>query len=513
MSTKHKIANAAVIITITAVLSKVLGFVREMVIAAKFGTSIKTDAFLIALAVPEFFTDILAGGALTAAFIPVFSHYLAKNDYREASKIFSTIFNLLTVSLLAIIILGILNAGRILGFIAPGFSEEVLNLSVRISYIIFPAMLFMGLASYLGGVLNADKHFLLPSLQQAILNVVIIFSVVFLAAKWDIRSLAIGFIAGGVIQFVVLIPPVLKRKFKYTLCFFVKHQGIKEIKSMWVPLLAALAISNVVSIIVKMFASTLPEGSISALHFAYRLKQLPVVIFGVTLATAIFPYISWQAAEGNTVDFKRSITRAFKVIFFLTFPLCLGMAVFKVPVVRVFFERGSFTQTSTQLTAAALLCYLPGAIAVSLTFVAMRAYYALKDPVTPLKAAVSGLAVMIIAGWVLKNAYSHRGLAMAQSLAEISIFLFLLFYLVYKIRVLELYSLLVSFGRVIAVSLAAIVPSHYLFGYLRRYSDTELLPLAAATAVAGGMFIVLILLFNIEEGRFFIKTVKEKFNI
>ena len=515
ISPSDSIAKAAIIVASAAILSKVLGFVRDVVIASKFGTSIKTDAFLVALAFPEFFTDVLAGGALTSAFIPVFAYYLAKNDYEEAGKVFSTIFNLLIFSLSVIVVLGMLNAERVLGFIAPGFSAESLNLAVKISYIIFPAMLFMGLASYLGGVLNATKHFLLPSLNPALLNISIILSAVYFTAKWDIRSLAIGFIAGGILQFLILIPPTLKRKFKYTFTLFINHKGIKKIKTMWIPLLITLCFSNAVSLIVKMFASTLPEGRIAALHFAYRLKHLPIVIFGVTLATAIFPYISWQVAQGDMDKFKSSITRAFKMIFFVTFPLCLGMAVFKVPVVRIIFERGSFTGASTLLTASALLCYLPGAIAVSLSYVAIRAYYALKDPITPLKATVLGLIVMIIFGGFLKNFYSHNGLALAQSLAEILIFLFLFLFLVYEKKILDLYSFIISCLRISFISLMAIIPAKFLFNFIKGFLNYDLIhyqiiTLGTAVVFSAGLFVFMIFVLNVEEGKYFVKTVREK---
>ncbi|MFC2061481.1 murein biosynthesis integral membrane protein MurJ [Elusimicrobiota bacterium] len=517
MTAKESISRAALIISAAALLSKVLGFLRDIVIAAKFGTSNTTDAFLVALTLPEFFIDVLAGGALTSAFIPVFSGYLAKEENEEASRIFSTIFNLLLMSLIFITALFLLNSTKLLGFIAPGFSEETLKLAVKISYIIIPSVIFMGLASYLSGVLHSTKYFLLPALRQTVLNICIILSALFFARLWDIKSLAVGFLAGSVIQLLMLVPAVIRRKFKYTLCLSVKHQGIKNIGAMWIPLIIALVFSNAVGIIVKMFASTLPEGRIAALHFAHRLKHLPIVVFGVTLATAIFPFITWQAAEKNMEKFKSSVTRALKIIFFITFPLCLGMAVFRVPMVRIFFERGSFTEISTQLTSSALMFYLPGAVAVSLTYVIIRAFYALKDTVTPLKATVFGLSVMLALGWFLKNTLMHDGLAIAHSISETVIFIYLFVYLMKKTKIFDLPDILMSFVKIAAVSVVSVMPVGFLYSLLNKNYDLESMPYQiGAVLISGCVSVLLYMVFSgllkVDEAGYFLKIIKKKLN-
>lgn len=510
MSTKDKIAQATLIIVFAAIFSKVLGFIRDIIIASKFGTSLEMDAFLIALAAPEFLMDIFAGSALTAAFIPVFSLYLARNKYEEASKIFSTVFNVLFILLAVIFSLCILNSKNLLGLIAPGFSHQTLTLAVRISYIVFPAVFFMGVASYMGGVLNATKHFFFPSMNQAILNVSIIASTLYLSSVLSVKSIAVGFLAGGVFQFLFLIPPILKRKFNYVFKINLSHPGIRKMGLMLVPLIIALILSSASNLVVKIFASTLAEGSITALHFAFRLKQLSVVIFGVSLATAIFPFLSWQAAEGNMEELKKTVTRGLKVIFFVTFPLCLMLAVFKDTIVQVLFERGNFTVGSTRLTATALLYYLPGALAVSLNYIIIKAYYALKDTKTLLKATALGLVVMVISGWLLKGIYYHNGLAMANSLADLTIFLVLFLSLSRKIGI---HSINISFIKISCVSILAIIPVIPLFNFLRNILQYQIVSLSIVIVCFIVLFALLNVLLNIEEGRFFIKIIREKLKI
>jgi len=513
MSTKDKIAGAAAIITFSAVISKILGFIREIVIAAKFGTSVQTDAFVIALTAPEFLRDILAGGALTSAFIPVFSSYLAKEDYKEAGRIYSTVFNLLAAALLVIVVLGMINAERLLSLFAPGFSEETLRISVRLSYIIFPAMFFMGLASYLGGVLNAAKHFFFPSIRQLLLNIAVILCAVYLSPLIGVRSLAVGFVAGGAIQLAAVLLPASRRKFSYYPRMELDHKGIKEMRNIWIPLIAALVLSNANGVVVKMLASTLSKGSVAALYFAFRLKQLPIVIFGVTLSTAIFPFMSWQIAEKKTEEFRRSVTRALKVIFFITFPVCLFMALFRDPIVRVLFERGSFTGSSTATTSSAMLYYLPGAVAVSLNYILIRSYYAMKDTLTPLKIAALSFIIMVASGLLLKSALQHMGLAMANSIADIAAFLALAAFLSLRRGVFRPSEIIKSFIRIAAISALSIIPSFLLYEYTAVAGGTYATAayLAGALIISAAIMTSFIALFDVEEGRFFLNMVRRRF--
>ncbi len=512
MSTKDKIAGAAAVITFSAVISKMLGFIREMVIAAKFGTSVQTDAFVIALTAPEFLRDILAGGALTSAFIPVFSSYLAKEDFKEAGKLYSTVFNLLAAALLVIVVLGMAGAGHLLGLFAPGFSKETLSMSVKLSYIIFPAMFFMGLASYLGGVLNATKRFFFPSVRQLLLNIAIILCALYLSPVLGISSLAVGFVVGGVIQFAAVLIPASKRRFGYSPGIDLKQKGIIEMRNIWVPLIAALVLSNANGVVVKILASTLSKGSVAALYFAFRLKQLPIVVFGVTLSTAIFPFMSWQIAESKIGEFRRSVARALKVIFFITFPVCLFMGLFREPIVRVLFERGSFTGSSTATTSAALLYYLPGAVAVSLNYILIRSYYAMRDTLTPLKIAALSFLVMVVSGLLLKSALRHMGLAMANSIADLAAFLALAAFLSVKRGVFKSLEIFKSFLRIAVISALSIIPVFLLFKYLGipegLYSSAAYL--AGAFVVSAIIMTSLIIFFDIEEGGFFLNMVRRR---
>ncbi|MBN2406633.1 MAG: murein biosynthesis integral membrane protein MurJ [Elusimicrobia bacterium] len=513
---ESSISRAAMIVAGAAILSKALGFVRDIVIALKFGTSVQTDAFLIALTAPEFFIDILAGGALTSAFIPVFSGYLAKEDYEEAGRLFSSIFNMLFIALLLITGLSVINAYGIVRFVAPGFSEETRKLAVRLSYTILPAILFMGLASYLGGVLNSVKKFFLPSMKQAVLNLSIIISALFLSASFKIESLAIGFVAGSVIQFIMLALAMIKRRFRYRVTIRTDHPGLKDIAGMWMPLLLALIFSNAVGIVLKMFASTLPEGRIAALHFAYRLKHLPIVIFGVTLATAIFPFITWHAAQNDMEKFRASVARAVKIIFFITFPLCAGMAVFRVPIIRIIFERGNFTGISTALTASALLFYLPGALAVSLNYVVIRVFYALKDMLTPLKATVAGLLIMIPAGYILKNLLMHSGLALAQSISETSLLAILFLSLVYRSRVLDVSDISRTFLKIVCATAVSVFVAGALYKLSGAISDLNEIPyqlpaLAVSFAAAVCVYLLSSKMLKIEESGYLLSTLRKKF--
>ncbi|MGM0442132.1 MAG: murein biosynthesis integral membrane protein MurJ [Elusimicrobiota bacterium] len=508
---KDRISHAAVIVTTAAIISKILGYIREMVIAGQFGASAETDAYFAALAAPEFVISVIAGGALTSAFIPVFSDYLSKNEYKKAGKVYSTIFNSIALLMLTLLIISIVFSSEVLHIIAPGLPPDTFTTATKLAYIVFPSMVFMGLASYMGGVINATKHFLMPALKKSVLNISVIVGAVLLSNKLGIYGLAFGFLAGAVMQFLMLLFAVNRKKFQYRFSINLTHPAIRKIGKLWIPLVVTLIFGSANNIIVKNLASVLSEGSISALHFAYRLKQLPVVIFGVTLSTVIFPFISWDNARNKMGKFRNSVTKALQMVFFITFPLCLGLALYRMPVIRVLFERGSFTAQSSTETAIALLGYLPGAIAVSMNYILIRSFHALKDMITPLIATIISFGVIIVSGIYLREVFAPGGISLANSFAEIVYFSILFFKLGIFKDLIDIKKIWGSGIKVITISLVTIIPVWYLIKQFNILTEPILIVITVPI-VCSVIYIGLAKLLNMDEINLLFNLVKEKVN-
>jgi putative peptidoglycan lipid II flippase len=263
-SAKKVIASATVMITVIALASKVFGFIGSFILAAKFGATNKTDAYFVASNIPELLRDVLAGGALTSAFIPVYTTYLAKKQEDEAQKLASGIFNILIVALVLMTLFGVIFAPALTRIVAPGFKGETLDLTIKLTRLFFPAIIFLGLASLFGAILNSYHHFTVPALQPLILNTANIVCMLLLAPFLDIYSLVVGALVGGVCITVINLPLLNKKGLRYLPRFSFEQEGIRKIGVLWFPLILGLSVNQLNIVISKILASGLSAGSISA---------------------------------------------------------------------------------------------------------------------------------------------------------------------------------------------------------------------------------------------------------
>lgn len=512
MTTKGKIAGAAAIIVIAASLSKFFGFILNMIIAAKFGTTGQTDAFLVAMTIPELLRNMLAGGTLTAAFIPVFSSYLAQGRNNEAQKLSSGIINMLFVGLMLMAGVGILCAPYLVKFVAPGFQGETFELAISLSRILFPAIIFFGIASIFGGILNAYQHFSTPAFTPLALNLCIIITTFAFCAKLGIVSLTIGVVIGGLAQLLMQIPALIKKGMRYRINFRFNHPGIRKIGLLWVPLMIGLSVNHINIIVNRMLASTLSSGSIAALNFADKLNQTPVVIFGVALSTAIFPSLSWQAAREDMEKFKVTVSLAIRMIILITFPITVAFMILKVPIIRLLFQRGVFDVSSTQATAVALFYYSIGIFALATNYVIIKVYYALQDTKTPVRIGIGVIALNIFLNFILIRFLGHGGLALATSVAAIIQMVVLFIFLRKTVKGLDISAIGKSFLKIVGISIFS-----GWVGYLVAQRLELVFPpvdmLNRVIQVSGAflaivlVYVILIYLFRMQEGRFILEII------
>jgi len=515
---REQVTKAATIVMLAILVSRILGFIRERAVAEVFGRTATTDVFFAAFALPDLMYQLLVGGALSSAFIPVFTQYLAKDDEKEAWYVASVFLNVTFLILLLVMVLGVIFTPQLAPFVGMGFSGEQRDLLILLMRVTFPAVFFTALAGLCMGVLHSYQKFFLPALGPIVYNLGQILGAYILGPIIGIMGMAVGTVVGALGNFSIQLPTVVKRAKKYyrPVVDF-RHPGIRRMGMLMLPAILGLSISQVNVIVSQNLASTLETGSIVALRLANRLINFPLGIFAMGISTAVFPTLARLTAKGETDEYRRTLSFGLRVIFFITIPSAFGMAFLREPIVRLLFESGEFLPADTLATAFALLFYVPGLIAQSALQVTTRGFYSLQDTKTPVKigfvtVVLNFLLSLVFLRWTDLGA---GGLALAYSLS--SIFNMILAMGILGRRVGGLMDLRLwntVFKSVIASGFMG-VGAYYTAALL-----TDYLPMAsklgqavqtfAAIGVGIVVYLILSVLFKMEESYYFLELVKKK---
>lgn len=514
-SHNKEITKAAGLIAFATFLSRIFGFLRDVIIAKIFGTGMAADAFFVAFRIPNILRRLVGEGVLTVAFIPVFTEYLQKKDREEAFEFANALYTVLLISLFIFTILGIIFSPWIVQIIAGGFREDPQKfaLTVILTRIMFPFLLFVGMVAYFMGLLNSMNHFFAPALAPVLLNIGIIFGAVILAPLFyePVIGLSLGVIIGGFAQFIFQIP-FLKGKeitLKWRLEPF--HPGILKVLTLMLPSVFALAVTQLNIFISTRLATHLPEGSVSYLYYADRFMELPLGIFAISVATAMLPTLSRQASQGEIEELKETLSFSLRLVFFFTIPSMFLLISLRVPILNLLFQRGSFDYTSTMKTADALLFYSLGLWAFSGVRLITPVFYSFKDTITPVIIASIAVIVNLITGIILMFPLKHGGLALATSIAACCNFILLLIVLRRRIGSILRYDLLKSLGKITIASIFAALGAHFIcsFGSWREggFTFQKTFIFGASLSVAIAIFIFLVSIMRLEEAGFFLKII------
>jgi putative peptidoglycan lipid II flippase len=421
MDDYKKIAGAAGVVGGATLLSRIFGFIRDMVVAQLFGAGMATDAFFVAFRIPNLLRRLVGEGALTASFIPVYTEYVNQRSKEEGDELVNTTSSILAIFLLIVSVLGVLFSPWIVKVIAFGFSQEMekFRLTVLLNRLMFPYIFFIGLVALAMGVLNSRKHFAAPALAPVLLNLSIILCALFLSGRLakPVLSLAIGVLLGGVTQLLFQIPFLRRTGIIPRFILNFSHPGVKRIATLMTPSILGLAVTQLNEAVSTFLASNLPEGSVSYLYYADRLLEFPMGIFAVAIATAVLPTLSEYSSKKDLQRMKETFSFALRLVFFVTLPAMMGLVVLRVPILNLLFQRGAFSVHSTLMTAQALLYYALGLAAFAGVRIIVPAFYALQDTKTPVKVALVALLANAALGSVLMVPLQHGGLALATSLA------------------------------------------------------------------------------------------------
>lgn len=415
------IARNAGIVMVLILISRLLGFVRERAIADVFGLTWETDAFRAAFNIPDLMYSLLIGGAISSAFIPVFSEMLARGQDKDAWGMASTFINLISGALLVLTILGVIASPWLAPLVAPGFDDAQLAFLTVLMRVMFPAVLFTALAGVGMGVHNSYQSFIMPLLGPIMYNIAITLGAYVLGPTMGIMGMAVGTVAGAVINFLMQVPFVVTKARRFPWRINWKHPGLRKVVKLMGPTLIGLSIVQLNTIILTAMASTLTDGRITALNLANRLVQLPLGVFGMGMSMVIFPTMARLAAVGDMQQFRSTLTTGLRSILFITVPSAAGLVALREPVVRLLFEVGEFGPDDTATTAYALVFFSMGVFAVSSVQILTRAYYSLQDTKTPVKiGALTVLTNTLLAAALLRwTNLEHGGLALAYSVAAV----------------------------------------------------------------------------------------------
>lgn len=515
---KRSVTKAAGQISIATAVSRILGFVRDILLARIFGATGSTDAFFIAYRIPNLFRELFAEGSMSAAFIPVFTETLTKEGRDDARRLASSVLAFLICVISVVCLLGMLCAPYVVSAIAPGFikSPDKFELTVKLTRIMFPFLFFISIAALAKGILNSLKSFFVPALAPIFLNLSIIVSALFFASKFEVPLIAIGLAVsvGGALQVVIQLPDLMKKKFLVRPVFSFAHPGLKKIMRLLLPAMLGMGVAQVNIFISTIFVSYLSGGAATYLYYAMRFVHLPVGIFGVAMATAVLPSLSGQAAKGDTEALRETFSFSLRLLFFITLPAMAGLMALSEPIIHVLLQRGEFTALATSETAYALMFYSSGLWAFVGTRIVASVFYSMQDTKTPVKIAVLSVVTNIIFSLLLMGPLRHGGLAFANAIASAVNFIVLFYLLRKKLGKVDGEKIVRSFIKTGAGAAVMGVAAYYAIRWYEWTDSTTIFAkagvLAGVILVCAGIYLMIMHLIKSEELRYLMNLRKRK---
>jgi putative peptidoglycan lipid II flippase len=465
----RQLVRSAGVIGMATMTSRVLGLVRDQVLAYFFGAGDAMDAFRIAFRLPNVLRDLFAEGAMSAALVPTFTRAVAHGGRQQAWRLGSNVINVLLIVSGLIVVAGVVFAQPLVELYAGGFRQVPgkLELTVRLTRIMFPFLSMVTVAAVMMAMLNASHRFFIPALSPAMFNVATILCAVVLVPFSPrlgidpIFAVALGTLIGGLGQILLQWPAASREGFRYQFVVDGRDPWLKEIGRLMVPGVAGLAAVQINLFVNSWIATGLGTGAVSWLDYAFRLMYMPIGLFGISIATAALPDISGHAARRDDAGIRRSVSTGLRMMLMLNVPAMVGLLVLATPIVALIFERGRFTPADTTATAAALACYAPGLIGYSVVKLVSPAFYAMGNSRIPVMASGASVGANIFLNLVLVQVLGHRGLALGTAIAALLNAGLLLWFLRARLGGLDGRRLLTAGGKISLASAAMAFAAFY----------------------------------------------------
>lgn len=434
-SSRSGVIGAVLLIGLSFLGSRLLGAGRAVVIADQYGATVELDAFWVAMRLPDLVFQLLAGATLASAFIPVYARVLQDRGERAAWRLASIVLNWILLGTIALAAIVFFAAEWIVPALAPGLGEDsgiqdaVIDDAIFLTRVLLLSPILFAVSGMLTGMLHARRHFLLPAISPMLYNLAIILGALLLPEELGVEALVIGVIAGSGLHLMIQLPALssaLSRSGGGLGPYFsLRDVEVREVLRLMGPRTLGLAAAQINLIVLTFFGSLVGDSSISALNFAWLLLMFPVGIFGISLATAVFPSLAEQAASGGPSAVRGMVSRTLRFTLFLAVPATVGMLLLRESIVATLLEHGAFDAAASDLVSDALLFYSIGLFAHAAIEIVSRGFYVLGDTRTPVALAVSSMLLNIMLSALLVGSLELKGLALALSVSAIAEFVFL----------------------------------------------------------------------------------------
>jgi putative peptidoglycan lipid II flippase len=502
----RRLVRSTFAVAAPTLLSRVFGYIRDMIQAYYLGTGSGADAFYIAYIIPNLLRRLTGEGAMTAAFIPVFTQMKKEKSRKELWEFANAFFFDLTLAMALLAVLGVVLSPLLVRIIAPGFVgvEGKLELTIFLTRIMFPYIFLISLAALAMAILNSFHKFFVPAFTPVLFNLAIIILAVIFARKAEEPALvfAVGVVLGGLFQLAFQLPYLWRSgmRFKFGLSF--SHPTVRKVAGLMVPGIFGAGIIQINLAISRMIASVLEEGSVSSLYYATRVQELTLGIFSIALSIALLPNLSELTAQHDILGMKRTLIFSFKLVFFVTVPAMVGLLILSRPIIQVLFQRGLFDEQSTAVSASCLFFFSFALPFISGVKILASAFYSLKDTKTPVIVAFFVMLSYVSLAWILKDPMRVGGVALALSISSVLNLFLLSVLLERKVGKIEKKEFLAS---ALKSSLAAAVMGLAVWFFMGHFDFPHLVfleqlgVLLAVILVGIIVYLLVSLLFNHEE--------------
>ena len=513
MSNLNKTAKSIITIVVFALGSRLLGFFREALIASNYGSGAGTDAFFIALSAISLFSTLIWETVHTTL-IPILSDVEAEEGKEGKLNHLNNFLNSVTAAAIILVIFAFFTTPFLMKILAKGFTGEQFDLAILLTRIGLPMLIFSGIVGVFRGYLQSEERFNESAASPFPRNIVYILFLVFLSQYFSIKALMVAAVVAEASQILIQIPSLRKLNYRYKFTIDLKDEYMQRLAGLIPPILVSVAIIDINNVIDKSMASSLIDGSVSALNYGSVLTNMVTSVFVTAIITVIFPMLSKEANAENYSGLKKLLQTSLNIILMITIPATIGIIVFATPAVKFAYQRGEFDQIATMMTSGALVYYSLGLAGIGVTALLTRVFYSLKDTKTPMINSALALGLNFILNLILVQFMEHRGLALSTSLSTTITSFFLLYQLRKKIGNLGLRAMIQSSLKTVASSIVMGVVIYSIYNYtivpLNPSRLTELLLILCTVFIGVIVYFVSLYLLKVEELYFATDFVKRK---
>ena len=515
-----KLFKSTLIVSAMTLLSRILGFIRDVVFAREFAASAGMDAFLIAFKIPNFMRRLFAEGAFNQAFVPTLSEYKETKDKEAVKDLIQHVSGTLGGWLFIITLIGVIAAPVVIMIFAPGYlgqqNQSQYDLTVNLLRITFPYILFISLVAFAGGILNSYQQFAVPAFTPVLLNVVLISATYWIVPMMDepVMGLAIGVFLAGLLQLLFQLPFIFRMGFLSRPRWNAQHAGVKKILKLMLPAIFGASVAQINLLLDTVIASLLMTGSISWLYYSDRLMEFPLGILGVALATVILPSLSKQHMTDSKEEFSATLDKAIRWVIYLGVPSAVGLFMLAAPIITTLFGSDKFLRNDIEMSAMSLMAYSFGLVGFILVKVLLPGFYSRQDTKTPVKIGITALIInmvfniaIVLPWFLLDYPGAHAGLAIATSISAFSNA-----FLLYRwLRKHDVYWPAKGWGKVwlqvmlanSAMSVVLWLTKHELEQWLIWPTSERIMQLLLSIALAMAVYFACLLILGVRKRNFF----------